>query len=99
MSNKEIEVLLSRPIERMEFPLHFSPRETNDPLRAIDEWLSGWAERMDCGLCWDRFKSYSPFYKHRKAYEPEPYYYGGQPLDEVFALRYKQFQSLGVFGC
>lgn len=85
--------LLEKPIARMEFPLHFSPHETQDPLKAIDEWLSGWGDRLDATICWDRFKSYSPFYKHRKAHEPEPYFYGGFPLSEVFALRYKQFQG------
>lgn len=81
----------------MEFPLHFSPQETQDPLKAIDEWLSGWADRLDASTCWNRFSTYSPFYKHRKAHEPEPYFYGGFPLSEVFALRYKQFQGFDRF--
>lgn len=90
----DIKELLKRPIERMEFPTHFMPRETQDPLRAIDEWLSGWGDRLDGRMCWDRFVTYSPFYKHRLLHEPEPFTYGGCPLSVVFDYRYLQFRNV-----
>lgn len=89
----DIKELLKRPIERMDFPTHFMPRETLDPLRAIDEWLSGWGDRLDQATCWERFVTYSPFYKHRLKHEPEPFMYGGIPLSVVFDYRFTQFRN------
>lgn len=90
---QSLEQLLSQPIQHQTFPAHFAPNERHKPLAAIDEWLSGWGDRLECSQCWEHFKLYSPFYKFRMTCEPEPFFYGGHLLSEVFAERYKQFPT------
>ncbi len=67
---------------------HVQCVERNDPLRAVDEWISGYGDRFDVNKCWDRFVEHSPFYLNRSKYEPGPYFYGGINFRVFFEYRY-----------